>query len=145
MPIWMWLGAAALLLVVEMLTVDLLFASLALAALAAAVAAGIGLGGISQGLVFGIFAAVSLLLLRPIALKHLKKRPANFATNVEALVGASALTASEVSERGGQVKLNGEIWTARSIGEVIPKDEKVFVWAIEGATAVVKSISGDKK
>lgn len=140
MPFWMWLAVAAALLVVEMLTVDLLFASLALAAVAAAVAAGFGLGGISQGLVFGVFAALSLFLLRPIALRHLKKRPANFATNVEALVGAEAFTTSQVSERGGNVKLNGEIWTARSTSGVIEKDEKVFVWAIEGATAVIKPI-----
>lgn len=143
MPFWMWLAVAAALLVVEMLTVDLLFASLALAAVAAAVAAGFGLGGISQGLVFGVFAALSLFLLRPIALRHLKKRPANFATNVEALVGAEAFTTSQVSERGGNVKLNGEIWTARSTSGVIEKDEKVFVWAIEGATAVIKPI-GEK-
>ncbi|MFM1864741.1 MAG: NfeD family protein [Candidatus Nanopelagicales bacterium] len=143
MPFWMWLAVAAALLVVEMLTVDLLFASLALAAVAAAVAAGFGLGGISQGLVFGVFAALSLFLLRPIALRHLKKRPANFATNVEALVGAEAFTTSEVTERGGNVKLNGEIWTARSTSGVIEKDAKVFVWAIEGATAVIKPI-GEK-
>ena len=126
MPFWMWLAVAAALLVVEMLTVDLLFASLALAAVAAAIAAGFGLGGISQGLVFGVFAALSLFLLRPIALRHLKKRPANFATNVEALVGAEAFTTSEVTERGGNVKLNGEIWTARSTSGVIEKDAKVF-------------------
>jgi len=143
MPFWMWLTAAALLLVVEMLTVDLLFASLALAAVAASVAAGLGLGGVSQGIIFGVFAAVSLFLLRPIALRHLRKRPANFATNIEALVGADAFTTSEVTERSGQIKLNGEIWTARTQSGVINKDEKVFVWAIEGATAVVKPI-GEK-
>ena len=145
MPLWMWLAAAAILLVVEMLTVDLLFASLALAALAAAVAAGFGLGGVSQGLVFGIFAALSLLLLRPVVLRHLQKRPANYATNMEALVGSNAFSISEVDERSGQVKLNGEIWSARSTGETIPKEQKVFVWAIEGATAIVKSIPGGEK
>lgn len=144
MPFWMWLGAAAILLVVEMLTVDLLFASLAVAAVAAAVVAGIGLGGVSQGLVFGIFAALSLLLLRPIALRHLKRRPANYATNTEALVGAEAFTTTEVNERGGQIELNGEIWTARATTGVIERDEKVFVWAIEGATAVVKSLGVNK-
>lgn len=144
MPVWMWLVSAAVLLVVEMLTVDLLFASLALAALAAAIAAGIGLGGISQGLVFGIFAAISLFLLRPIALRHLKRRPPNYATNVEALVGAQAFTTRAVSERDGEIKLNGEIWSARSQSGNIAKDQKVFVWAIEGATAVVKPIEGEQ-
>lgn len=145
MPLWVWLATAAILLVVEMLTVDLLFASLALAALAAAVAAGFGLGGVSQGLVFGIFAALSLLLLRPIVLKHLKKRPANFATNIEALVGSHAYSISEIDERSGQVKLNGEVWSAKSMGETIPKEQKVFVWAIKGATAIVKSIPEGEK
>ena len=82
MPIWMWLAAAGVLLVVEMLTVDLLFASLAFSALMAALANAAGLYASTQGIIFGVAAAISLSILRPIALKHLKKRPADFATNI---------------------------------------------------------------
>lgn len=138
MQIWMWLLAAGVLLVVEMLTVDLLFASLAFSALLAAGAHGLGYGVVVQGVVFGIGAAGSLLFLRPIALRHLKKKPADQATNVEALIGAPAFALSVVTQVQGLVKLNGEMWSARSNTGQIEDGAQVEVVAIEGATAVVK-------
>jgi membrane protein implicated in regulation of membrane protease activity len=138
MQLWMWLGAAGALLVAEMLTVDLLFASLAFSAFMAAIANGLGFEMAAQGLVFGLAAALSLFVLRPIALKHLKKRPADFATNVDALIGAPAVALTEVTVHDGQVKLSGEIWSARSQGALISKDSMLEVVAIEGATAIVK-------
>ncbi len=134
----MWLLAAGILLVVEMLTVDLLFASLAFSALLAAGANGLGYGVVVQGVVFGVGAAGSLLFLRPIALRHLKKKPADQATNVEALIGATAVALSVVTQSQGLVKLNGETWSARSNSSQIHEGTQVEVVAIEGATAVVK-------
>jgi membrane protein implicated in regulation of membrane protease activity len=138
MQLWMWLGAAGALLVAEMMTVDLLFASLAFSAFMAAIANGLGFEMAAQGLVFGLAAGVSLFVLRPIALKHLKKRPADFATNVDALIGAPAVALTEVTVHNGQVKLSGEIWSARSQSASISKDSILEVVAIEGATAIVK-------
>jgi membrane protein implicated in regulation of membrane protease activity len=138
MQLWMWLAAAGGLLVVEMLTVDLLFASLAFSALMAAAANGLGFDMATQGVVFGLAAALSLFILRPIALRHLKKRPPDFATNVEALIGAPALALSEINDLSGQVKLSGEVWSARSESGLIAPDSRVEVIAIEGATAVVR-------
>jgi len=138
MPLWMWLAASGALLVVEILTVDLLFASLAFSALLAAGANALGFGVVVQGVVFGVGAAGSLMFLRPIALRHLKKTSADQATNVEALVGAPAVTLSVVDENSGLVKLSGETWSARSTRSVIEVGLQVEVVAIEGATAVVK-------
>ena len=138
MQMWMWFAAAGVLLVVEMLTVDLLFASLAFSALLAAGANGLGYGVAIQGIVFGVGAIGSLMFLRPIALRHLKKKPADHATNVEALIGAPALTLSVITENDGLVKLSGETWSARSNKGEIENGARVEVVAIEGATAVVK-------
>lgn len=138
MPLWMWFGAAGVLLVVEMLTVDLLFASLAFSALLAAGASAAGFDVVVQGVVFGVGAVGSLLFLRPVALKHLKKKPADHATNVEALIGAPAIALTAVTENEGLVKLSGETWSARSFNDDIENGARVEVVAIEGATAVVK-------
>lgn len=138
MPIWMWLAASGALLVVEILTVDLLFASLAFSALLAAGANALGFNVVVQGIVFGVGAAGSLMFLRPIALRHLKKKPADHATNIEALIGAPALTLSAINENSGLVKLSGETWSARSNTGEIEVGLQVEVVAIEGATAVVK-------
>ena len=138
MQLWMWFVAAGVLLVVEMLTVDLLFASLAFSALLAAGANALGYGVAIQGVVFGVGAVSSLMFLRPIALRHLKKTPADHATNVDALIGAPALALSAITENDGLVKLSGETWSARSNKGEIENGVRVEVVAIEGATAVVK-------
>ena len=138
MPIWMWLAASGALLVIEILTVDLLFASLAFSALLAAGANALGFNVVVQGVVFGVGAIGSLMFLRPIALRHLKKKPADHATNIEALIGASAMTLSAITEHSGLVKLSGETWSARSNMGEIEVGSQVEVVAIEGATAVVK-------
>jgi membrane protein implicated in regulation of membrane protease activity len=138
MPIWMWLAAGSALLVAEMLTVNLLFASLAFSAFMAAIANALGYNMAVQGFTFGVAAVLSLFILRPIALKHLKKTTPDFATNVDALVGARALALTEVNEISGQVKLSGETWSARTESGVIPTGSKVEVLSIEGATAVIK-------
>jgi membrane protein implicated in regulation of membrane protease activity len=134
----MWLAASGALLVIEILTVDLLFASLAFSALLAAGANALGFNVVVQGVVFGVGATGSLMFLRPIALRHLKKKPADHATNVEALIGAPALTLSAINENSGLVKLSGETWSARSNTGEIEVGSQVQVVAIEGATAVVK-------
>jgi len=138
MPIWMWLAASGALLVVEILTVDLLFASLAFSALLAAGANALGFNVVIQGIVFGLGAIGSLMFLRPIALRHLKKKPADHATNIEALIGAPAMTLSGITKHDGLVKLSGETWSARSNTGEIEVGSQVEVVAIEGATAVVK-------
>jgi membrane protein implicated in regulation of membrane protease activity len=107
MAMWIWFAASGVLLLIELITADLLFASLAISALAAAGAAGLGADVVTQGIVFGVAAAVSLVLLRPIALKHMRKQSPNSATNTDALLGAEAFTLTEVTERSGQVKLSG--------------------------------------
>jgi len=138
MQIWMWLAASGALLVIEILTVDLLFASLAFSALLAAGANALGFNVVIQGIVFGLGAIGSLMFLRPIALRHLKKKPADHATNIEALIGAPAMTLSGITKHDGLVKLSGETWSARSNTGEIEVGSQVEVVAIEGATAVVK-------
>ena len=138
--VWIWFAVAGLLLVVEMLTADLLFASLALAALAAGVTNAVGGSQTLQGVTFAVFAILSLISLRPIALRHLKKQVPGSATNVDALIGAHAVATSTIDQIAGQVKLSGEIWSAHAESGVIQSGENVVVIAIEGATARVKRI-----
>jgi membrane protein implicated in regulation of membrane protease activity len=135
---WIWFAASGVLLLIEIITADLLFASLALAALAATGAAALGADGVTQGIVFGVAAAISLLLLRPIALKHLKKQGRDTATNTDALLNREGFALTEVTERGGQVKIAGEVWSAKTLSGTVAVDAKVKVKEIRGATAVVE-------
>jgi membrane protein implicated in regulation of membrane protease activity len=138
MMAWMWIIAAGVLLGVEIMTADLLFASLAISALAAGLAGGLGANMVVQVIVFAVTAAITIGMLRPIALKHLRKQPANAATNMDALVGATAHTLELVSPTVGTAKLSGEVWTARTDKGEVPANTKVSVVRIDGAIAIVK-------
>ena len=119
-----WLIAAGALAVGEMLTMGFFLGPLAVAALLAAVAALVGGGTALQFVVFAVVAIASLAVLRPLARRHLTL-PAGLRT------GAAA--------HGGQVKIGGEVWSARAYDEdaVLEPGERVHVMEIEGATALV--------
>jgi membrane protein implicated in regulation of membrane protease activity len=136
MQAWVWLIAAGILMGIEIMTADLLFASLAVAAVAAAAAATDN--GLIQGAIFAFFAIVSLAFLRPIALRNLRRQTKEQATNIDALIGADALVMEAVNSRSGQVKIRGEVWSAKSSGEDLVVDEIAEVVSIDGATAIVQ-------
>jgi membrane protein implicated in regulation of membrane protease activity len=130
--------AAGLLAVGEMLTLGFFAGPIAIAAVLAAIVALAGAGLAAQWIVFIAASLGSLLVLRPIARRHLRT-PAQIRTGTAALVGAPALVLERVDDRGGQVKIAGEIWTARSYDEdeSFEAGTRVCVMKIDGATALV--------
>jgi membrane protein implicated in regulation of membrane protease activity len=135
----MWLVAGGVLGIAEVLTADLTLASLGIAALSAGVVGMVGGGALAQALTFAMVAALTLGVLRPYALRNLRRRSPKYATNVDLLIGATAATLIEVSEQAGRIKLNGEVWSARTRAGVIPTGSRVRVVAIAGATAIVEA------
>ena len=133
-----WLVLAALLGIAELMTATLAFGLLAVAALAAAIVSGVGLGLPLQLGAFAITAGVGLGVVRPLAARHIRQ-PALLRSGTAALVGRPATVVEQVTAHGGQVRIGGEVWSARSYDEsqVIPVDSTVDVFAIEGATALV--------
>ncbi|WP_327593378.1 NfeD family protein [Streptomyces chartreusis] len=138
MPWFVWLLAAAALGAVEFLTLTLVFGLLAGAALVAAVVAGVGVGLLGQLLALAGAAAAGLLLVRPVALRHMTQQPLT-REGTDALIGKRAEVMQEVSATRGLIKLSGEEWSARALDEslVIPVGALVDVMEIEGATAIV--------
>ncbi len=141
MPEWVvWMIAAGALAVGEIFTLSFFLGPIAVAAVVAAVAAGVGAGVALQIAVFVLVSMASLLVLRPIARRHLRT-PAQLRTGTAALVGATALVTDRVSGDAGQVKLSGELWSARAFDEdeAYEPGERVRVMQIEGATALVSN------
>lgn len=136
----LWVIGAGVLAVGEMLTLSFFLGPIAVAAILAAAAAVAGAGPALQVLIFTVASAASLLVFRPIARRHLVT-PSRLRTGTAALVGADALVTERVDGRGGQVKLSGELWTARTFDEdqVIEPGVRVRVMQIEGATALVSN------
>jgi membrane protein implicated in regulation of membrane protease activity len=91
-----------------------------------------------DGAVFLIVSVLLLVLVRPVLRRHLT--PAKgLPTGVKALEGKSALVLDRVARDEGQVKLDGQVWTARPMneGDVFEPGDQVTVLHIDGATAVV--------
>jgi membrane protein implicated in regulation of membrane protease activity len=135
--VW-WMIAAGVLAVGEIATLGFFLGPIAIAATLAAVVAVIGVGLAGQWIVFIAASLASVLVLRPIARRHLKT-PASLRTGTAALVGRPATVVQRVDRTGGQVKIGGEVWTARSYDEddSFEPGARVEVMKIEGATALV--------
>jgi membrane protein implicated in regulation of membrane protease activity len=139
LPDWVvWVVIAAALAIGEVVTLGFLLGLLALAAVLAGVFAALGAGVVVQLVVFIVASIASLALIRPVAKRHLRT-PARLRTGTAALVGAKGVVTERVDDLGGQVKIGGEIWTARAFmeGQVIEPGARVEVAKIEGATALV--------
>jgi len=135
--VW-WMIAAGVLAVGEIATMGFFLGPIAIAAALAGIEGLIGAGLAAQWIVFIAASLGSVLVLRPIARRHLKT-PASLRTGTAALVGAPATVLQRVDRSGGQVKIGGEVWTARSYDEddSFEAGARVEVMKIEGATALV--------
>jgi membrane protein implicated in regulation of membrane protease activity len=134
----LWMIAAGLLAVGEMFTLGFFLGPVAVAAVLAAIVALAGGGVALQWIVFTAVAGASLLVLRPIARRHLRT-PTQLRTGTEALIGCPALVMERVDGDGGQVRIKGEIWSARAFDEdqTFEPGTRVEVLKIDGATALV--------
>jgi membrane protein implicated in regulation of membrane protease activity len=138
-PEWLiWLIVAAGLAAAEMLSLNFVLIMCAGGAAAGGIAAAAGAPAVLSALVAVIVATVLLLVVRPVATRHLREGPAHV-TGSDALVGKRAVTCTEVGPDSGLVRLNGQNWSARSIGDghIFPPGTNVRVLQISGATAVV--------
>ena len=134
----LWIVAAVALAIGEILTPGLFWLGpVALAAGAAAVTALVA-GAVASLVVFVLCSLISLVVLRPIARRHIRL-PAISRTGTDALIGRRAVVTRRVDEAGGRVRIGGEEWSARSYldGEAFDEGAAVDVIKIEGATALV--------
>jgi len=141
MPDWViWVILAAVLAAGEVAaSFTFLLGPVAIAALVPAVVAAVGAPMEAQIASFIVASIASLLLVRPIARRHLQT-PARIRTGTAALIGERAVVLDRVDADHGQVKIGGEVWTARPYDEddVYEPGVRVEVVKIQGATALVQ-------
>ena len=141
MDAWvLWLIAAVVLGVAEVLNTSFYLFPFAIGAAGAALVALAGAGTPIAVVVFAVLTAVSFGVVRPIARRHLSQPPA-LRTGTAALVGRTAIVVERIAndEGVGCAKIDGEVWTARSYDDdvVIEPGTRVHVMEIRGATALV--------
>jgi membrane protein implicated in regulation of membrane protease activity len=137
-----WLAVAIALGVAELFSLDLMLLMMAAGALAGMGVALIpGIGWPVQVLVSVVTAVGLLAVVRPNVVRRLHSGP-DLKLGHAALVGKQGVVVDEVSLNGGQIRIDGEIWTARPFDEteVIEPGAPVDVFEIRGATAYVHRI-----
>jgi len=137
--LWVVLGIAFA--ITELFTATLFLIMFAAGAFAAAGAAALGASVAVQALVFALVSALSVGALRPVIRRH--RMPAvesgDAPFGVAAIEGSTALVLEQVDVDHGLVKIDGEVWTARSFdgADVYQPGDRVEVIKVRGATALV--------
>ena len=131
-----WLVVFVACIAIEIITMGLTTIWFAGGALVAAIGAALGAPIWLQAVFFGAVSLVLLYFTRPVAVKYFNKDRVK--TNAESLVGKQAVVISEIDNLQGigQVSVNGQEWSARTVEEGITRTE--------GSVVIVRAISGVK-
>lgn len=138
---WFWLGVAVLMTIIEGLTLGLTTIWLAIAALVSMILAFFIPSVTAQIIVFLILSILLFVFTRPVAVKKMKLGKVK--TNSDRLVGMKGQVMINVtSDDPGQVKVGGQIWTARpeNPSEQLEKGSECLIKKIEGVTLIITSV-----
>jgi len=135
---WIWVALVIIFAVIEAFTFGLTTIWFAISAFVMVFLSFLKIPLPVQIIIFLLISGVLLFFTRPIAVKKFKT--GRVKTNVDSLVGMHALVTRKISEFDrGEVKLNGQFWTARSEdGSTINEGIKCEVVRIEGVQAIVR-------
>lgn len=139
---WMlWLILCGVFLIAEIFTVSFLLFWPGIGAFLAFITSLITDKFIIQLAVFVISTVLMLIFTKPI-IKKLFRNKEETKMNKNSLIGKTGIVVKDINtiEAKGQVKVNGELWSAFSSDprEVIKKDSTVIVEEIEGVKLKVK-------
>ncbi len=136
-----WILVAVICGAIEIFTVGFWFLWLAIAAVVVALLVQFGLLPTleMQLLIFAIFTLLLIIFTRPLIMRFVKSN--DKVSNVKALIGQHGITITPiVPMQFGQVKVNGEVWTAIA-EEELEENIRVEVIGIDGVKLLVKKAS----
>lgn len=135
-----WLVLLVVLVIAEIATMGLTTIWFAGGALVAVIAAALNAPLYLQIALFLTVSIVMLVFTRPVAMKYFNNE--RIKTNAESLVGSLAVVEVEIDnlKAQGEVIVNGQHWTARSIRDdlIISKGDIVIVSGISGVKLIVE-------
>lgn len=137
-----WLIVAGIFFVFEIITVGFLVFWLGIGALFAMITSIFTDNLIIQTAIFVVSSAILIPLTKPIADKFINKKD-SISTNSYSLIGKHGVVTMDINpiEATGQVKVNGEIWSAKTEDETsIAKGTEVEILKIDGVKLVVNPI-----
>lgn len=138
---FIWIGFAVLMAVCEAFTSQLVSIWFVLGSVCAAITSIFTDSVPIQSAVFLVVSLIALVVTRPLVNK-IRQKKGKTSTNADRLIGKIGIVISDIEDvqKVGQVKVEGEIWTAKSQSAPIAKDSKVKVLAIEGVKLIVEPV-----
>lgn len=136
-----WLIAAGIFFVGEIITVGFLIFWLGIAALITMVVSFFTSNLIIQTAVFVISSAILIFATKPLVNKVSKKD--TVPTNVFSIIGKKAIVVKDINciNGTGQIKVNGEIWSAEGVDGIdIKEGSEVEIVEIKGVKAIVSPV-----
>lgn len=141
MYMWqIWLIISGLFFIGEIITVGFLVLWLSIGSLVAMVVSIFAPDAIIlQTSIFVISSALLILFTKPLVDKYITRK--TVPTNVNTLIGKKAIVLTSINslEATGQVKVNGEVWSAKAeTEEIIEKGTEVEILQVDGVKLLVK-------
>ena len=135
-----WAVIAVVCLILELSSGDFFIICFSIGAVAAIVSAVLGLSIYWQILIFALFALLSVLFVRPVALRYLHKNDPNRASNADALLGRTGRVTEAIrAGQNGYVQIDGDQWRAVSQTD-IPVGTTVRVVGRESTIITVEAL-----
>ncbi|MDN5325913.1 MAG: hypothetical protein PWP41_609 [Moorella sp. (in: firmicutes)] len=134
-----WVAIAIALIIAEIFTLTFYLILFAAGALGAALAMALGLPLAFQVGVFVVISVTLAVFVQPILKRTLVLNHQGRPSNTGALIGQQGYVVEEVTADRGLVRVNGEVWSARSLdGQILNAGAPVRVVQVEGAKLLVK-------
>lgn len=137
-----WLLLSLLCLILELTNGDLYVLCFAIGSVFASVASFFTDSIITQTIVFAVCTLLSLVFVRPVALRWLHKGEDNRLSNADALIGRIGRVSEAIEAGGfGRVAIDGDDWKAQAAnGQAIEKGDKVRVTALNSIIITVEKL-----
>lgn len=142
----LWLIAAGIFFIIEIATTGFLIFWLGIGALLATLTSFVTDSIMIQTMIFVISSCILIPLTKPFADKFTGKE--TIPTNSYSLINKRGIVIADINpiECVGQVKVNGEIWSAKTVdGSIIKQGTEVEISKIDGVKLIVSPINVNSK
>ena len=135
-----WAIVAVLCLILELSSGDFFIICFSIGAVFAIIGAVVGLNVYWQIALFALFSLLSVIFIRPVALRYLHKNEPNKPSNADALLGRTGKVTEAITVGGnGYVQIDGDLWKAVSSND-IPVGTTVRVIGRESTIVTVETL-----
>ena len=141
MDLWtMWVALAMICAIAEIFIPGFFIMCFSVGALVALSFSLLGVPAVWQWVIFAVGSTAAIFLVRPFAMRYLRKKEKEVVSNADAILGKACTVSEAIPAKGyGRVKLGGDEWKATSVdGSAIAEGTHVRIVARESLIVTVE-------